>query len=105
MAGNFLALPGTSGPWNVLADYITGTLTAATKLTLTSATDERERAKAVLISPRGQSIRIRFTDTDPTTTDGYLVAVDDWFFFEGDLSTIELIQTAVSATAIVTFFG
>lgn len=101
MAGNMLSVVGSTGAWEVVDEY-TAAPAAATALVLTG---DRARAKAVLITTTGQSIRVRLNGTDPTASVGYLVAVDDWFFYEGELNLLEMIQTAATAAVLITLLA
>lgn len=62
-------------------------------------------AKYALIKTETQTVRWRDDGVDPTTTDGMLIDVGDEFWYTGQLTEIEFIQTAATATLHVSYYA
>lgn len=64
-------------------------------------------ARVAKIVAEGTDVRWRDDGTSPTTTVGMLIdiSVDPYLTYEGDLSAIEFIETAASATLSVSYYS
>ncbi len=62
-------------------------------------------SRYAMLKCTAQSVRIRDDGTDPTTAIGMLIDVGDELWYTGKLSRVKVIQTAVSATLDVLYYG
>lgn len=61
-------------------------------------------ARYARITCSGQPVRFRDDGTNPTAAIGIIIPVNTPFFYDGDLSTIKFIETAVSATLDISYY-
>lgn len=62
-------------------------------------------AKYALIKVETTTVRWRDDGTDPTTTDGMLLDIGDEFWYTGQLTEIEFIETAANAVLHVSYYA
>lgn len=96
----------TSTPANPAATTTNGSGAGCT-LTVTYTADAIPKgARAALIEAETQSIRWRDDGTAPTATVGHVIAAGSSMFYEfGPLSNVQIIETAASAKANITFYS
>jgi len=77
-------------------------LTAATNLTI--PTTAQQRPAYCRIIPESQAVRWRDDGTAPTASVGYPLSVGAELRYDGDLTKIQFIQQAASATINVVYY-
>lgn len=74
-------------------------VSAATSLTVPAG------AQRALLCPQTQAVRFRDDGTDPTATVGIHIGAGERFLYEGNLSTIKLIQEAAGAKLDISYYA
>ena len=79
---------------------------AATSLATAQALTVPAGTSVILLRPAGQSVRFRDDGTNPTSTTGMTIPAGELFQYTGATpTTIRIIETAVSATLDVLYYG
>lgn len=85
--------------------YVVGLPTAVSLLSLVPADMGKGPPTLALIQAEGQSIRWRADGVSPTSSIGMLIPVNGQLTYDGDFASMNMVQSAASATVNIEFYN